>query len=82
MLLSKYGTIRHVSKLLGIVLFMISLSSFAWADANSTGCDQSKGQAKGCAVSMPEPSALPEFALCLAGLGFFAYRQNKRRQSN
>ena len=32
-------------------------------------------------VSLPEPSAVPEFLVCLAGIGYIAYRQRVKSPS-
>ena len=36
---------------------------------------------KPAVVSLPEPSAVPEFLVCLAGIGYIAYRQRVKSQS-
>jgi hypothetical protein len=32
------------------------------------------------AVTMPEPSAIPELILCVSGLGIYAWHRRKRAQ--
>jgi hypothetical protein len=60
----------------------LGISSFAWADPNNqNGCEASNDRPKKC-VSLAEPSALPEFALCLIGIGYLAFRQRKGAQDS
>ena len=64
----------------GLLALGLSLSGVALGDASPQGCLSSDGRAKGCGgavVSMPEPNAIPELVLCVAGLGFVALRQRK-----
>ena len=69
-------------KFLGLLVLALSLSAVAWAQASDNGCSHSNDKAKGCVVSVAEPSAIPELVLCLAGLGFVALlRQRKTIQS-
>ena len=64
------------------VVLALGVSSYAWATPdNQNGCEASNGQPKKC-VSMAEPSALPELALCLVGIGFLAFRQRKVAQNS
>jgi hypothetical protein len=76
----------HMKKFFGVLVLGLCLSGFALADASDQGCLSSGGRAAGCGgfdsgrkgrVSMPEPSAIPELLLCVAGLGFVALRLRK-----
>jgi hypothetical protein len=62
-------------------LILLALGLSVTAQAN---CGNDKPVGKGCSgtVSMPEPSAIPELLLCVAGLGFVALRQRKSIQNN
>ncbi len=58
-----------------ICLLVLGLSVAAQANCGK-GNDNGKGN--GC-VAMPEPSAIPELVLCLAGLvGYGVWRQRKQ----
>jgi hypothetical protein len=73
-----------MKQFLVLVVLALGVSSFALADPNNqNGCEASGGKPKKCdPISMAEPSALPEFALCLAGIGFLAFRQRKVSQDS
>ena len=43
--------------------------------------DDNKDKVKPKPVSLPEPSAVPEFLVCLAGIGYIAYRQRVKSPS-
>jgi hypothetical protein len=57
-------------------MMLLTLSSVGVLVADNKDKDKDKDKNK--VVSMPEPSAVPEFLVCLAGIGYIAYRQRSR----
>jgi hypothetical protein len=75
-------------KYLGLLVLGFSLT----ANANANGLDLCKWLPFLCkidpptpkpttTVPMPEPSAIPETVICMAGLGYMVYRQRKADQN-
>jgi MYXO-CTERM domain-containing protein len=60
-------------RIAGLFLLAVGLSGTALANCGNDGVN-----GKGCAVSMPEPSAIPELALGLVGVFGYAVWQRKR----
>ena len=67
-------------KLLSVLVLAAAIHAIAWADASQKGCEHSGDKAKGCAVAMPEASALPELLLGLGVVGSLVVRQQKSRK--
>src|SRR6185312_13586486 len=63
-----------MKKTCGILALVMLVGSVAWANASANGCLRSNNKAAGCVVAMPEPSAIPEVILCMAGIGLFTFR--------
>ena len=57
------------------IMLLLTLSSVSVR----AGDDEDKVKPK--PVSLPEPSAVPEFLVCLAGIGYIAYRQRVKSPS-
>ena len=58
------------------IMLLLTLSS-----VSVRAGDDDKDKDKPKPVSLPEPSAVPEFLVCLAGIGYIAYRQRVKSQS-
>ena len=59
------------------IMLLLTLSSVSVR----AGDDKDKDKVKPKPVSLPEPSAVPEFLVCLAGIGYIAYRQRVKSPS-
>ena len=62
------------------IMLLLTLSSVS-VRAGDDDKDKDKDKVKPKPVSLPEPSAVPEFLVCLAGIGYIAYRQRVKSQS-
>ena len=60
------------------VILLLTLASVG-VRAGDDNKDKDKDKPK--VVSLPEPSAVPEFLVCLAGIGYIAYRQRVKSPS-
>jgi len=66
-----------MNKLFWVLILAMPVSTVLWADAGANGCLHSNNKGNGCAVAMPEPSAIPELVLCAAGIAVLAVYQRK-----